>query len=88
MGGYGLRKSVVFLPVGSPTRRSPQEIARPSAFSHCLPPRFPFKVFVALWLQDTVSDWFFSQSYARYKMREAATENGSHEPREMTLVFR
>ncbi|WP_347847174.1 hypothetical protein, partial [Planktomarina sp.] len=39
-------------------------------------------------MQDTVSEWFFSQSSARYKMRGGATENGFHEPREMSLVFR
>ena len=77
MGAMFKGNQSFFLPVGSPRRRSPQEIARPSAFSHCLPPRFPFKVFTSLWLQDTVSDRFFSQSFARYKMRRAATENGS-----------
>jgi hypothetical protein len=66
-----------FLPVQFASCRSLQEIAIASAFSHCLPPRFPFTVNIALWLQDTVSEWFFSQSFARYKMRRAATENGS-----------
>ena len=40
-------------------RRCYQEISRPCAFSHCLPPRFTFIVSKYLWLKDTLGEWFF-----------------------------
>ena len=77
MGAIFQVNQLIFPLVQFLRRRCSQEILRPCAFSHCLPPRFTFKLNIYLRLQDTLGEWFFSQSFARYKMRGSAMENGS-----------
>ena len=59
MGAIFLVNKLIFPLAQFSRRRCYQEISRPCAFSHCLPPRFTFKVNVYLWLQDTLGEWFF-----------------------------
>ena len=59
MGAIFLVNQLIFPPVQFSRLLCYQEISRPCAFSHCLPPRLTFNVGVRLWLQDTLGEWFF-----------------------------